>query len=109
MRFPFSRALKIFYNVHFAKYDGWVFSNERKRLYIIEKPTWERNYLPISVKGKIVLDVGAGEGETAKFFLDHGAEKVICIEPDPKAFKLLELNARNRNMVCLNKNSVYPT
>jgi hypothetical protein len=40
---------------------------------------WHRNYLPV---GKSVLDIGAGDGETCQFYLNHGAEHVICIEPD---------------------------
>lgn len=59
-----------------------------------ERKDWEAEYLPRSgVKGKTVLDVGAGAGETAAFFFDHGAAKVICVEPDPKAVAMLRRNA----------------
>jgi hypothetical protein len=44
-----------------------------------ELELWHRVYLPI---GNIVLDVGAGNGETAQFYLNHGAKKIICIESD---------------------------
>ena len=49
-----------------------------------ELETWHRCYLPI---GKVVLDIGAGNGETAQFYLNHGAEKVICVEPDAKLLR----------------------
>lgn len=57
-----------------------------------EWSVWEHEYLPISVKGKTVLDAGAACGETAMFFLFHGARKVISIEPDPGRFAVLKRN-----------------
>lgn len=57
--------------------------------------SWEKYYLPIfSLKGKTVLDVGAGCGETAFFYLLHGAKKVVAIEPDLKAANCLRENTR---------------
>lgn len=44
-----------------------------------ELDLWHEIYLPC---GKRVVDIGAGNGETAQFFLNHGAESVICVEPD---------------------------
>jgi len=44
-----------------------------------ELDMWHKHYLPI---GQTVLDVGAGCGETALFYLKHGAQRVICIEAD---------------------------
>lgn len=64
---------------------------------------WVKHYLPLSLKGKTVLDVGAGEGETAKFYLEHGVRKVICIEPDTQSFRLLQVNAANWPIECCNK------
>jgi hypothetical protein len=40
-----------------------------------ESLDWKKNYLPISVNNLVVLNVGAGEGEIARFFLANGAEK----------------------------------
>lgn len=71
----------------------WTFSLLRRNMYFDELQDWRENYLPVSVVGKIVLDVGAGEGETAKLFLDNGAKEVICIEPDTASFNLLSFNA----------------
>jgi SAM-dependent methyltransferase len=50
---------------------------------------WNECYLPsFPLAGKTVLDVGAGPGETALFYLLHGASKVICVEPHggPRAY-----------------------
>ena len=60
--------------------------------------TWSRYYLPdeFPVNGKTVLNVGAGEGETAAFFFSKGAKKFICVEPDAsRAGKLLQNTERN--------------
>lgn len=88
---------------HPYKKDGWEFSEFRKNLYRTESLEWSRYYLPISVKGLTVLDVGAGEGETARFFLEHGAAKVICIELDLESFRLLKQNSLGRSMEVYNK------
>jgi hypothetical protein len=86
------------------KKERWVFSKSKVVLIANESASWERHYLPVSVKDKVVLDVGAGEGETARFFLDHGAAKIICIEPEPIAAKTLEVNAFNHP----GKIQIYP-
>lgn len=63
----------------------------------IEWEEWGRDYLPKDgLEGKTVLDVGAGEGETAAFFFSHGASKVIAIEPDPEKFRRLKANIRSQ-------------
>jgi len=58
-----------------------------------EWPLWRRWYAPVSVRGKDVLDVGAGCGETAYFYFKRGARKVICVEPDRAAIECLTENA----------------
>ncbi len=59
---------------------------------------WERYYLPtFSLSGKTVLDIGAGCGETAFFYLLYGARKVVAIEPDRKALECLKENAKRNN------------
>jgi hypothetical protein len=58
-------------------------------------PMWKREYLGSSdVSGKNVLDIGAGCGETALFYLVHGAKKVICVEIEDELVKLMEHNKK---------------
>ena len=63
-----------------------------------ELDVWHKHYLPI-IQGATVLDVGAGCGETAKFFLMHGAGRVIAIENNQRAFTYLSENFRNDDRV----------
>ena len=60
--------------------------------------SWKNWYLPPwSLKGKTVLDVGAGCGETALFYYLHGASRVIAIEPETSLVPLLRGNmSRNK-------------
>lgn len=60
----FRRALNVFINIIKDDYMGL---NE---------------YRSLDVKGKVVLDVGAFNGDTAEYFLSHGAAWVICIEKE---------------------------
>jgi predicted RNA methylase len=62
-----------------------------------EWQAWKDWYLPPwSLRGKTVLDVGAGCGETALFYYYHGANKVIAVEPEPVLTPILKRNvARN--------------
>src|SRR5207249_11634647 len=54
-----------------------------------ELESWHRLYLP--VKGNIV-DMGAGCGETALFYLRHGADRIVCFESHPSALECLKAN-----------------
>lgn len=103
MKIPFSRSIGLAFS--FATFPrDWHFSYGRKVMIIAEKNMWKTMYLPIPVEGKTVLDVGAGEGESAWFFLEHGAKKVICVEPDKEAFEVLEMNAKkHREIVPVHK------
>jgi len=59
---------------------------------------WTEYYLPrFPLAGKTVLDVGAGCGETAYFYLIHGAKKVICTEPNIRRSNLIRENARRND------------
>lgn len=55
---------------------------------------WESFYVidRQKLRGATVLDVGAGCGETAAFYFEKGAKKVICVESDPKCLCLLDFN-----------------
>lgn len=64
-------------------------TNSHRQTLESELELWHRCYLPI---GKTVVDLGAGCGETALFYLNHGADKVICIESDDRAIDLLHQN-----------------
>lgn len=87
-------AAHAFWNRISYRSKDWKFSSHRKTMISWELEEWKKYYLPIDLRALTVLDVGAGEGETAKFFLEHGAKNVICIEADPKCFANLRLNAQ---------------
>jgi hypothetical protein len=62
-----------------------------------EWKSWKNWYLPPwSLKGKTILDVGAGCGETALFYYRHGASRVIAVEPQAPLTPVLKKN-RERN------------
>lgn len=68
---------------------------------VAEKETgvWDRTYLPpFPLTGKTILDIGASCGDTAKFYLDHGAKKVICIESSPSRIAMLQHNSKVLNI-----------
>lgn len=41
----------------------------------------EKAYLMLPIRGRVVLDIGAYNGDSALLFLRNGAKKVIAIEP----------------------------
>ena len=61
---------------------------------------WESNYFPVDLTGKTVLDIGAGAGETALWFLTKGAGRIICVEIDQAAFDFLRLNSEINDWNC---------
>src|SRR6266487_1224904 len=63
--------LKDFEHLRLDRYHSTILEDELE--------FWHRAYLPC---GDVVLDVGAGNGETAQFYLNHGAKHVVCVEPD---------------------------
>ena len=100
-RFPFSRTLRRYFETRTLKclLSGWVFSNRSVDLLVNELCDMSFNYLPVDIRGKVVLDVGAGEGESALFFLAHGAKKVVCVEANPLYFKNLIINSKRFSIV----------
>lgn len=101
MKVPFDRTVKRFLMERQAKrlLKGWRFSGERVDILIREYVDMKRLYLPVDMRGKTVLDVGAGEGESALFFLAHGARKVICVEADRACYENLVCNAKGKPIV----------
>lgn len=69
----------------------------------LELSDWYKWYLPISLSGKTVLDVGSGCGETALFFLKSGASFVTCIEMDTKSCNFAERNLKDRDATVINE------
>jgi hypothetical protein len=53
---------------------------------------------PFSLEGKTVLDLGACCGETAWYFLKHGALKVISVESELSRVQLIRENKANLNL-----------
>ena len=107
IRYPFSRTISKWTSERKfrAKLEAtdWYFSVFRMEMIIHQSSDWNKHYLPIKVKNLTVLDVGAGEGETARLFLENGAAKVICIEPSQESFIYLKRNSLSHPITPLNK------
>jgi hypothetical protein len=111
LRVPFGRTFQNYINeMQDSKriansIQDWSFSQFRIDMIKSETADWQKHYLPIDLQGKVVLDVGAGEGETAMFFLRHGASKVICIEPCAEAYGYLLINQKSHpfRIIAINK------
>jgi hypothetical protein len=105
--FPFQRTVKKKIRNHNVKSDlaktGWKFSPSRLKMIQEEEAIWQQYYLPVDVSNKTVLDIGAGEGETAWFYLKHGAKKVVCVEPEKEAYNRLLGNAVGKPMEAINR------
>lgn len=70
-------------------------------LAILEWGTWVKTYLPRGkLKGEKVLDVGAGCGETAHFFLKNGASHVLGVEADVTFASIFRRNAELNGWDC---------
>ena len=74
--------------------DSLILTGARVGAVICEWKQWEKHYLPeFSLDGKTILDVGAGCGETAYLYFQHGAKRVIAIEIDPAQVEVLKRNS----------------
>lgn len=104
----FSRTIRQFIKASILKKHiqqaNFYFTESRLNMLLTEWADWKENYAPFDLHNKTVLDIGAGEGETALFYLGLGAKKVICIEPDRFAFWTLARNARVFNETYRNIN-----
>lgn len=58
---------------------------------------WMKFYLPKQplAKNVVILDAGAGEGETILFFAGHGYHKFVAVENDPLKCDRLRNNTRH--------------
>ncbi len=56
---------------------------------------YDRIYGLINVRDKDVIDVGAFIGDTAIYFVNKGARRVVAVEPHPRAFEELLRNMIN--------------
>jgi FkbM family methyltransferase len=52
----------------------------------------DQEYYDPGIKGREVVDVGGGVGDTAVYFAKNGASKVITVEPLPVLVKEIEEN-----------------
>jgi FkbM family methyltransferase len=52
----------------------------------------------LDVKGRHVIDVGAFNGDSSIYFVIRGAEKVVAIEPHPKAYLEMLINIKLNNL-----------
>ena len=63
-----------------------------------------KSYGMLAVEGKVVLDIGANIGCFTRWALEHGAKRVISIEPEPNNFAMLTLNnSQWDNVICINR------
>ena len=70
-------------------YDGLAMTDWHRETVRLELKHWHKYPVP---RGGTVLDLGAGCGETAFYYLSHGAARVIAVESDPEALSFLKRN-----------------
>lgn len=68
---------------------------------IFIRKVYEKNNIKIK-EGDIVVDIGSNIGMFAHYALKNKAKSIICCEPNPKAFAVLESVFCNNSKVCLN-------
>jgi len=86
------------------KYDhehGYWFKGDVKfkhmRHYILEVFNYDEHKY-IDVENRLVIDVGAGYGESAVYYVLRGARHVVAIEPCPRVFNELLENLKLNNV-----------
>ena len=82
------------YYDNYLLFGNWKFSLDYGLVYLCESSTWNYYLPPLGVKGKRILDVGGGDGETAKYYLDHKAKSVHVIEKNLECEYYLNHNAQ---------------
>jgi len=86
------------YNI---SYSYWFRNNlkfRHMRNYILEVFDY-KEYDHLNVENRYIVDIGAGYGETAIYFILRGAEHVVAIEPCPDVFNELLENLRLNNIM----------
>lgn len=78
--------------------DGWKFNLSYGLMYLRDNKEWNYYLPPNGIKDKLILDVGGGCGETAKFFLEKGASQVDIIESNEKCREYLKYNSLYHNI-----------
>lgn len=90
-----------------SDFRGLLLDDYHRHILERELSMWHLYYLPRKpLTGKTVLDLGAGCGETAKFFLNHGANRVVCVEPNIKWLEYLRKNFENDPRVVIVSNFI---
>lgn len=90
--------------VHYLRlrllYIGANFSEERWLMLCKEHELWSKLYLPKGHLNRdaVILDAGAGEGETILFYSRRGFRNFIAIEADANACDRLKRNTRHLNV-----------
>src|SRR5437867_67273 len=65
-----------------------------------ELDDWHKFYIPDKPR-RIQLDIGAGCGETAFFYLNHKVKHVICIEGNKNCLENLYTNFGNDDRITI--------
>ena len=77
----------------------FTFTPEYATVFMREFVEWDRHYkFPSSPKGKTILDVGAGCGETILYFALKGCRNFVAVEPDKTCVRLLKENAEKNGL-----------
>ena len=72
------------------KYKGLHVREETWDSWIIEEVAVA--YQSLGYKGRVVLDLGSNIGAFARYAMDHGAKRVVCVEPCSENINLLKKN-----------------
>ncbi|ARM76125.1 FkbM family methyltransferase [Acidianus manzaensis] len=82
------------------KNDVWVYKDVKlKHMIFTAYETFnDEEYYDTGIKGREVVDVGGGIGDTAVYFAKMGASKVITIEPLPILIEEIKTNLKLNNV-----------
>lgn len=100
----FNKLVDKYFDNYVLLKDGWRLNIESAEIMMREYPEWKYYMPPFSLKDKVVLDIGADCGATARYFLLNGAKRVICIENNEECIKYLEINSYKGNIFVIPHN-----